>query len=1284
MNNFGRRNWFLIVLIGVLMMVLVMAGAPDWINGASDVNYTTIEDSVYYHNFSANITGYAGDVEFEIAPTDSQRLFWTNGSGTFNFTTADIISDWIVINDAPTGNFTINAIYDNQTGFFEIPIKATNTTEDGAIVESFEFQVNATNDVPVFSDLLSDYNFTQNEGGSYVINAVDEESHYPLYFNLTFIGNCTHASWADRNPGENCSVFELTDVSSTATSAVFTPVRDEVGTYWANLTAMDYGENYSCPHIYCDNDSYEVNKTSVVSLVRFDVLASLAINVTNCTGENLEEDVEFNCTIEITTPGAVDDLNISSVASFGNGYSGSIENESWFYADTNTAAVDFVKQVNISFIPTEKEVGNWSINFTVDDYTQGLFESAQIDLFVNWTEENVTLELIPNFTVYEDEIFTVNGYDNDLLIQDKWTKDEDLTFTSNTSWVSFVSDSHTVGTNYTTATFEIDYDSIPVVDVNYSILINVTDDVIGFDSQVFRIEILNDTAPEWNQTEVYVFVSDEDDNVYINLTDGYVSDAEGDLLNFTYINYTQFDNFSLTGVGIIDFNSSDVDVGYHNITIIANDSKRLTSHEFNFTIFNVGDFPNITEIDPNANVTPSTPFLNGSSMTAVEDTFVEFDLDIDDYDFLIPNGQTSFYDEVLTIDVIATNSTGGDVDLFEFYSNGFVGGEEHRWYKANFTPDSSLVGNYTVFVNISDVAGNLENITFEFNITDVDDLPNLTFFDNQSSPVGEVFYLDINGTDEEDDAAGRLLNYTLSNLTVGGDFLTINLTSGEINVTPVSANAGYYEYNVSVNDSAGQVDSQIFSLTVYGAPNITLPLSSYEFDWTEASATGDLDFEVDYDVNNTNLTYKFYMDNIVYSNSTAFNYTNLTMLSDDNLRNTTNFVFTDEVNFTWNFIPSYTDETYGMLKNLTLLVYNPNYPNLNSSVNWKVNVSHANAPVQRIEGTGIGAQQADYNSNIEINLSNYFSDEDVDDPYYDQNLTVVVAGDSRVGSLSDDWDLVLSNIPKTAFTTYLNISVNDSSTSDSISNVEIIFTDPSVVVVTTPSSGGGTTTKLKHYSLKLIVPQNVIIESDEIEIPFSVQNNGQIDLLGINLGSSVLFNDLFSDDVRINLGDGYIPELKFGQSENFTMKISANTQKAGKYKATISANVTTPKFSDYADFFIEIMKANESEAEQILIFTEKFVAENSECLELTELLKVAQSSFDAGDFTNSARYSTEVIEACEDAIQANDQIKYKVEGFVRDNFYYISFVTLLVFFMGFIFYVYRRVRFNKSEANEYV
>ncbi|MCK5449663.1 hypothetical protein KAI32_02260, partial [Candidatus Pacearchaeota archaeon] len=286
MNSLGRGNW---VLTGVVFMILMMVfvSAVTWDSGATTTNYTTSEDTIYYHNLSKNITGFNNDVIFDIDTSEGNYVYWTNATGR-NIVSEITISSWIAIINSSTGNLTFNATYDNQTGFFEIPIQATNTSDSDSVGTNFEFIINATNDFPEFSNLNATYNLSNGENFNEYFNATDEEEHYPLYFNISFLSNCTHAGWSGRGAGENCSIFNLTNIPNTSTLADFTPALNDVGVYWANVSVMDAVVNYNCSSGYCEQGYNETNKTTYQT-VEFTVLSSLMVNVSNCTGQTLTE-----------------------------------------------------------------------------------------------------------------------------------------------------------------------------------------------------------------------------------------------------------------------------------------------------------------------------------------------------------------------------------------------------------------------------------------------------------------------------------------------------------------------------------------------------------------------------------------------------------------------------------------------------------------------------------------------------------------------------------------------------------------------------------------------------------------------------------------------------------------------------------------------------------------------------------------------------------------------------------------------------------------------------------
>ena len=534
------------------------------------------------------------------------------------------------------------------------------------------------------------------------------------------------------------------------------------------------------------------------------------------------------------------------------------------------------------------------------------------------------------------------------------------------------------------------------------------------------------------------------------------------------------------------------------------------------------------------------------------------------------------------------------------------------------------------------------------------------------------------------------LDFVIGDDFVNGDENIFNSTSGIFNLSLNSSYSGEYHINVTVNDSGSpeKTDSQLFYLYIYGSPNITFPNENYLFNWSENSLQN-FNFEVDYDINNSILTYEFFLDDVVYywvnkSNGTKdFNYTN------SSLRGFGNFIWNSSVNLSFDYLSDYSDESYGMLKNFTLLVYNKNYSELNDSLSWKVNVTHVNENISFTPAIGKKGPVT-VGSVIPVDLENYFNDSDYFDVYYNQKVnfsleTVGAGGYVALGSSFSDWVLnlesssaVTETVKINAYEWVDNVSFRNVSSND----FEVEFIAP---VVKTSSGGSSSKTKLKYFSLRIIVPEDVIISDENyIEVPFGLENSGTFDLAGLNLTSTILYNNKFSDDIKINLEETYVDLLKSGERRNYTMKILADTSKSGRYKATIFANVSSPKFSDWADFFIDLKKTNDSEAEELLIFTEKIISDNPECLELTEVFRRAEEAFESGNKELAMNLAMEVSEACEDAISANEQIRYGVEGFVESNFYYIAFVTLIIFFIGFIVYVWKRVRFNKSEEGIYV
>ena len=1288
-----------LVVLGAILVSAAPVYKADTYGGANV--YYFLEDISSTFNFSDNLTEDNENMNYwQVLNITSTNHSYTEHSDYKWFAWDDT-----GFSDSEDGLIVINSTSDNQTGNFSLRIFVFDGSDDTGLSVDYKFMVNATNDRPNFTSLDLEYNITVAQEFYEYINATDEEEQYPLWFNITWFANCTHAAWSDR---DNCSLFDPVNVSNTAAEMNFTPINNDAGTYWANVTIMDWGEQSTCPHEFCFNDTYAINKTWERT-VEFNILSTLSVNVTNCTGSVPSEGTTFSCSVNISTQGEDDSIDISTTSILTNYADSGISNRSWFYGnDTDVVVSSNSKTINVSFTASKAEIGNWTINFTADDLNDSVAAvTEQIYINVTRTYDNLSkMSSIENSTTSINLETTIyfNATDEDLLIPDKGVFNESIIFSKNISNSTgqeanylFIITNGTTSGNFSHATITFTPNS---TDVGwYQVNITAANVTKILNSTLFNITISDNIFPSWNESNYTINLTvgataATTTHYGVNLTNGYVNDTAGDVLVFS--NTTNFTNFNLTTYGLLNITQYKQDVGTWRINITATDVLGLANTtEWVFNITNTNSEPNITNL---TNTGTLATIAEGSVVTLDEDILITLNLSVSDDDLLITQDKESIYNETLSINLTFVNTTSNLAvsELFTFVAEDMY--ENRTDYYVEYIPDSADVGAYNITVNITDASEISDYFSFNLTISGQNDAPVLAGVYNQTitnvTPNNE-FYMDVNATDEEDGSESNgLLNFSIESKTTSGDFLIINETTGVIEFTVNSTSLGIWEFNVSVNDTSGKVDSEKFNVSIYGTPIIDSPSSGFIFNLTENTT-----FLLGFTANHTiadNLTYEFYIDNIAYSDSSTYSYGDLTLRE-------TNASFGNLTNYSWTFTPNFTDETYGLEKNLTLVVYPnnsqvPDVKNANTTVTFKVNITHKNSPIVYDTNNPIGSHSATVGQNLEINLTDYFIDIDADDKKYNQTINFTVdsnATPSRVINYEYSGGIRILTLTSSS-TTSESLTINGSDFNTSVStevdssdvsgNFVVTFTSPSTTTVTTAGGGGGGGgAKVKHYSLKIITPKDVIItpEKNLIQVPFSVENNGQVDLKGINLSSFVRFNNQFSEDITISIADDYINELKFGQSEDFVMVIRANTQRSGRYKATIYANVITPKFSDWGDFFIDLRKTNETEAEQLLIFTEKFISENPECIELTELLKEARVYFNEGDYSESYRLSQQAIEACEEAISANEQVRFDSDT-VRDSFYYISFATLVIFFVGFIFYVYKRVRFNKAKVDEYI
>lgn len=1278
------------VLMIIFLIILVIA-APSFSISRTNSSLTEDQTLVFVYNLTSNVTNNDNDtLIFEFVNITSVP--------NYNFSSYTQFY-WISLNSS-TGILTINSTQDNETGKFNVSVFVHNSQGSGQS-DVFYFTVNATNDAPNFTNIQTEYNLTQDQNFLNYLNATDEEMHYPLSFNITFPNICTHATWSSRT---NCSLFSLANMTNTSSLMNFTPLRNDVGVYYANVSVRDYGENYTCSSGYCSTN-YSQNKTTYYStLITLNIFSALEINATDCQNKIFQENISNICQINITSRGTNDSLNISSTA-FVRNYPGNVSNASWFYTANLTNSINFTKTMNINVTPGKTEVGNWTINFTVRDLTSNQNITAQIYIYVNRTYNDLPeIASINNINTSINLLTRVNltVYDDDLIIPDKFQGyNETINFTTRVLNQSNLSQELNIsnfslqilsmpvaGTNRTEAKIEFIPNSTDYG--NYFVNLSIRDKENSLISTHFNISLMNNHAPNWNSTIQTVFLIWENNLTYLNLSKN-ISDPDGNSLTFSFTNDTSFPSFSLNSTtGEVNFTPVDGDVGQHIVTITVTDVYLTNSTTLNFTVYNINDNPYIEKPLQSSDVINASVDSN-SNINASEDNLTTINLWIQDDDFRIPSGQKSFYNENLSVNLTiqGTNSS-----LFTFVKNNAFptqsGANANRSkYEAVFIPKKSDLGNYNITINVSD-SSNLSNIIrINLTIIPMQHDPILMNLTNKTSAINRSFYYIINATDAEDGntSTGGNSNFTFSyNFISGTDFINNNLsifnrTTGELNITFNSSQGGNYRINITVNDSSGRIDYDSFWLNVYDAPAVNFPASSYQFNLIENN-TYNLSFQLNHSVGD-NLTYEFY----IQSNSTNILRYNISHYGNNS-------------NLTWSFSPNFTDEATSV-KNLTLIAYPSNTELLNRiALNitgaWNLTINHTNAPLAFSGNIGGSSQNITGGSPQQITLSDYFSDTDASDVAHNQTIKFIAnllnAASGSISISVTNWTNrtvpILSFSASADSTANYSITAyeyNESNSSQIIRNVtsnnfsvELIITSTPTPTVSSGGGGGGGTTIVKTpVAFKIIAPGKISAYSyQKITVPINLLNNGKDSFKDINLNSIGFKNGKISSVVKTSLNKDYISLLSAGDTQTFLLSIFFDTNLSGDYEVLINATSKTPIYSDWTKIYINLQKTNETELRKYILFTEEFIVQNPNCLELRELLNKANEYFDKGEFGNARAKAEEVVNKCKEYVSQvslprdASRLKFGINE-------YLVIISLASILFGMSYYYIKRRRISK-------
>ncbi len=1254
-SSFGNLTLYdAIVIVNTLPYIMQAGTGRIDLDGSKSASggdtLSCTEDTLCTYNFTANVT-------------EDDR----NDVLTFNYTSTNTTLTNFTLNST-TGLLVINITHTNNTGSKQIELNVKDNelvTPRSAILD---INVVAVNDRPVFVN-LANQSFNASSLFYYVINVTDEEGNTPFTYNITFL-SCDVAQWSSRD----CSTAggrELFNTSQYTTNATggqinisFTPGRNDVGTYTINFTVIDSGTTNPANATTSQVVNFTVLNVNTLPYFRYV-----------CDNErNATENSPFNCYINVSDIDETNNLTITANYTF---FKFNLTGTSTANVTVNSTT-SFNATFIVNFSATDVDVGNWSINVSLRDTASPAgYNSTVFYFYIANVNDSVSIGDIVDISAFTSNNYTihVNATDNDLLIPDKSVYNETLTFTSNNSDVLINATTYIASTNRTQAT--ITFNPAILGNGNHSVNITVRDrNNFSIASDLFMIQISGNNPPTWNSSTQTNYTLIEDTNFYLNLSQN-VTDADGQQINFSFSNDTAFPLFRVNlTTGIINFTPSDTDVGQHIVIINATDGITPTPLTFNFTVRNINDTPAIQTFPDGAsgsfNFTGNSTF---GRINVTEDSPARLKLWIHDDDLKIL--QKNFYRENITVNLTIQ---GPNVTLFRFAAGSdwsLTPIPQRQEFNADFTPDKGDVGNYNITINITDNSSLSQAITFNLTVMEINHGPNLTRSGSVVSSIIESLYIDYNVTDMEDkneSFSPGSFTFIITNLSTGGNFLNstnFNSTSGVLNFTFSQRYAGFWTYNISVNDSSGILDSQLVNITVYDYPVILSPLvsiqhnlienSSHQFNFTVNSTVGRL-------LNET-LNYTLFIGGVI-RNSTLGN-GNATV-------------------FGISFAPNFTDETTcsGVI-NLTLNVSNPK---LSNSTTWNLTINHTNAPLifsNSISDISGGSPSS-------LTLSSYFSDIDASDSCVNQTIGFVanLISGSGISTVINNWTdagtpSINFSATSTSVANYSLVAYEYNGTtsaaavlSNATSNNFTVTLTVTTTTVTTTSSGGGSggsSTVQRLISLKILVPEPVSSKKkDRLVVPIGVVNDGQVDLNEILLTTTIAKDGILRRDLIASFDRSFISLLTPGQKENVTLIVDVDTNETGIFEVTLNGTVKSPKYADYGKFYVEIRK--DDDILEKIVFTEEFIIGNPECAELNELINEAKEFYNSGDYISSQNKLDEAFLACKRAI-AQPVARRAAENLAENLLAYVSVASILALGVGFAYYQFRKIKLKREIVN---
>jgi hypothetical protein len=218
-------------------------------------------------------------------------------------------------------------------------------------------------------------------------------------------------------------------------------------------------------------------------------------------------------------------------------------------------------------------------------------------------------------------------------------------------------------------------------------------------------------------------------------------------------------------------------------------------------------------------------------------------------------------------------------------------------------------------------------------------------------------------------------------------------------------------------------------------------------------------------------------------------------------------------------------------------------------------------------------------------------------------------------------------------------------------------------VITVPSYQTTTIEHLKKASLDIVISPIISADpSDEIAVPFNLENSGEVVLRDIELS---LISSI--QNASISLSETNIDQMLVEEVVDVNLTILTRDIEPGRYNITIIANATDPGIKQSTMVYIDILEVGK-EIQKEVMFAKDLFEENPECYELMDTLDRVQNYIDDKDYVKAQSLVTSSIENCKALIKYKEaETPFALTPDLIRN------IVLIVLSAGVLFYIVLRV-----------